>query len=41
MRPVDGIAAVVSDFEETLPVPRFAPGDVVAIAGFVDKISGS
>ena len=41
MRPVEGIAAVVSDFEETLPVPRFAPGDLDAIARFVDKIASS
>ena len=41
MRPVAGIVAVVSDFEETLPVPRYAPGDIDAIALFVDKIADS
>ena len=40
MRPVEGIAAVVSDFEETLPVPCFAPGDLDAITAFVDRIAG-
>ena len=41
MRPAEGIVAVVSDFEERLPVPRFLPGDVAAIAAFVDGITGS
>lgn len=41
MRPVEGIAAVVSDCEESLPVPCFAPGDIGAIAQFVDGIAGS
>ena len=41
MRPAEGIVAVVSDFEERLPVPRFVPGDVDGFAAFVDGITSS
>lgn len=41
LRPATEIAAVVSDADAGLSVPRFAPGDLAAIAAFVDRISGA
>jgi molybdopterin-guanine dinucleotide biosynthesis protein B len=41
LRPAPAIAAVVCDADAGLPVPRFAPADLDAIAAFVDRISGA
>lgn len=40
MRPLERVAAVVSDSDDSLEVPRFAPDDLDAIVRFVAKLGG-